>query len=111
MATWPTILEARDYIGEVSDDQIGVLEGTLNAVIAYIGWRCEDQLEQDTVDYDEIVPANLREATLLQTARTFRRRLSPEGVAGFGEFGAVRVTRLDPTVEEMLTPNRSWGIA
>jgi hypothetical protein len=42
MATWPTILEARDYIGEVNDDQIGVLEGTLNAVIAYIGWRCED---------------------------------------------------------------------
>jgi hypothetical protein len=111
MATWPTILEARDYIGEVNDDQIGVLEGTLNAVIAYIGWRCEDELEQDTVDYDEVVPANLREATLLQTARTFRRRLSPEGVAGFGDFGAVRVTRVDPDVEAMITPNRSWGIA
>jgi hypothetical protein len=116
MATWPDILEARDYIGEVSDDQIGVLEGTLNAVIAYIGWRCEGELEliQDTADenyYDEVVPANLREATLLQTARTFRRRLSPVGVAGFGDFGAVRVTRVDPDVEALITPNRSWGIA
>jgi hypothetical protein len=111
MATWPDILETRDYVGEVGDDQIGVLEACLQAAIAQIGWRCEDQLEQDTVDYDEIVPANLRLATMMQTSRWFRRRLSPEGVAGFGDFGAVRVTRLDPDIEALITPNRSWGIA
>ena len=54
---------------------------------------------------------NLREAVLLQTARQFRRRLSPEGVAGFGDFGAVRISRVDPDIEAMITPNRSWGIA
>ena len=114
--TWPDVDEAIAYIGEVNDDQETVLENTLNAVIAYIGWRCEDQLEliQDTADpyyYDEVVPDNVREATLLQTARQFRRRLSPEGVAGFGEFGAVRVSRLDPDVEALITPDVSWGIA
>lgn len=111
MATWPDIDEALAYVGEVNADQEAVLQNTLNAVIAYIGWRCEDELEQDTVDYLEVVPDNLREATLLQTSRLFRRRLSPEGVAGFGEFGAVRVQRLDPDIEMMITPNRSWGIA
>jgi hypothetical protein len=114
--TWPDVDEAEAYIGEVGTDQLDVLENTLNAVIAYIGWRCNDELDliQDTGSayyYDEIVPDNLREAVLLQTARQFRRRLSPEGVAGFGEFGAVRVTRVDPDIEALITPNRSWGIA
>lgn len=114
--TWPDIDEAIAYIGAVATDQETVLENTLNAVIAYIGWRCEDELEliQDTGSayyYDEVVPDNLREATLLQTARTFRRRLSPEGVAGFGDFGAVRVTRVDPDIEALITPNKSWGVA
>lgn len=112
MATWPDITEVRAYIGEVNDDQMLVLTNCLSAAVAYIGWRCDDQLESETTgDYDEIVPAALREATLLLTSRLFRRRLSPEGVAGFGDFGAVRVTRLDPDIETMITPYRSWGIA
>jgi hypothetical protein len=116
MATWPDILETRDYVGEVGDDQIGVLEACLQAAIAYIGWRCDDELDliQDTgsVDYyEESVPANLHTATLMLTSRLFRRRLSPEGVAGFGDFGAVRVSRVDQDIEALITPNRSWGIA
>jgi hypothetical protein len=114
--TWPDVDEAIAYIGEVNADQEDVLENTLNAVIAHIGWRCEDQLSliQDTGSeyyYDEVVPDDLREAVLLQTARQFRRRLSPEGVAGFGDFGAVRVSRVDPDVEALITPYVSWGIA
>lgn len=111
MATWPTLNEVRNYIGEVNEDQMPILLGCLDAAVAYIGWRCDDQLEQDTTYYDEIVPDNLREATKMLTSRLFRRRLSPEGVAGFGDFGAVRVTRVDPDIEALITPNRSWGIA
>ena len=114
--TWPDVAEAIAYIGAVADDQEDILENTLNAVIASIGWRCDEELSliQDTADpyyYDEVVPDNLREAVLLQTARQFRRRLSPEGVAGFGDFGAVRVSRVDPDVEQLIVMNRSWGIA
>lgn len=116
MATWPDIDEVEAYIGEVGTDQLDVLEDSLNAAIAYIGWRCNDELDliQDTGSayyYDEIVPDNLREATKMLASRLFRRRLSPEGVAGFGDFGAVRVTRVDPDIEALITPNRSWGIA
>jgi hypothetical protein len=110
MATWPDIGEARQYIGEVNDDQMPVLEQCLDAAVGYLGWRCDGEIEEDD-DYVDIIPATLREATFLLTSRTFRRRLSPEGVAGFGDFGAVRVTSVDPDIEAMLTPTRSWGIA
>jgi hypothetical protein len=110
VATWPDIGETRQYIGEVNDDQIPMLQGCLDAAIAYIGYRCDDQLDEDDY-YDEIVPANIRTATLMLAAREFRRRLSPEGVAGFGDFGAVRVSRIDPDIEALITPQRSWGFA
>lgn len=110
MATWPDIGEVRDYIGEVTDEQMPVLQHTLDAAVAYIGWRCDGQLEEDA-DYLDIVPPNLAEATLQLTSRLFRRRLSPEGIGGFGEFGAVRVTSVDPDIERLITPNVSWGIA
>jgi len=45
------------------------------------------------------VPVPVKQATLLQASRVLKRRYSPEGVAGFGELGAVRVsTRPDPDV-------------
>lgn len=110
MATWPDIGEARQYIGEVTDEQMPVLADRLAAAIDYIAWRCDGNIEEDE-DYVEIVPAHLRDATLLLTSRWFRRRLSPEGVAGFGEFGAVRVSRVDADVELLITPKRSWGFA
>lgn len=110
MATWPDIGETRQYIGEVTDEQMPVLEATLAAAVAYIGYRCDGNIEEDD-DYVEVVPANLREATLMLTSRLFRRRLSPEGVAGFGDFGAVRVTGVDPDIERLITPQRSWGFA
>ena len=37
------------------------------------------------------VPMNVREATLIQAADIFRAKDAPFGVAGFGEFGVVRV--------------------
>jgi hypothetical protein len=110
MATWPDIGETRQYIGEVNDDQMPILEQCLNAAVAYIGWRCDGNIEEDD-DYVDIVPDNVREATLELTSRLFRRRLSPEGIGGFGEFGAVRVTSVDPDIERLITPQRSWGFA
>jgi hypothetical protein len=112
MATWPDIDEVELYIGEVNTDQLDVLQDSLDAAIAYVGWLCDGELEEQTTgDYDEIVPDNLREATKILASRLFRRRLSPEGVAGFGDFGAVRVIARDPDIAALITPNKSWGIA
>lgn len=53
------------------------------------------------------VPAPVTEATIRQAARLFKRNDAPLGVAGFGDMGAVRVSRyLDPDVELLLQPYR-----
>lgn len=111
---WPDATEAEAYIGEITADQVDIMEDCLAAAISYLEWRTDGALEVEDEDDDPlvyIVPDSLREAALLLTSRLFRRRLSPEGVAGFGDFGAVRVTTLDPDIEALVTPSRSWGIA
>lgn len=50
------------------------------------------------------VPDDVHQACLMLAHRLVRRIESPEGVAGFGEFGAVRVRPMDPDVEELLRP-------
>ncbi|MFA5712164.1 hypothetical protein [Mycolicibacterium sp.] len=50
------------------------------------------------------VPQPVQEATLLQTVRLLKRKDSPEGVLGSAEWGAVRVSRVDPDVAALLAP-------
>ena len=51
------------------------------------------------------VPAEVTEAALIKAARLFHRKDSPQGVAGFGDFGVVRITRAqDPDVADLLGP-------
>jgi hypothetical protein len=38
--------------------------------------------------------------------RQYKRYDSPLGVAGFGDMGAVRVSRIDPDIQSMLAPYR-----
>lgn len=49
-----------------------------------------------------ILPQPVTDACLLQAARLFKRRQSPEGVLGNSEFGLIRVARLDPDVAEQV---------
>jgi hypothetical protein len=59
------------------------------------------------------VPTQIRQATVLLALRNFSRLQSPLGVAGFGDMGAVRVSRVDPDVMSILMPFRkqSPGVA
>jgi hypothetical protein len=53
------------------------------------------------------IPFAVREATIIQASRLFTRLDSPLGVAGFGDMGAMRVSRfVDPDVEMLLAPYR-----
>jgi hypothetical protein len=53
------------------------------------------------------VPDAVRQATLIQAARFYKRHESPDGVLGGSDFGVVRVgTRVDPDVEMLLSPYR-----
>jgi hypothetical protein len=49
------------------------------------------------------VPDEVKRATLLKAVSLFKRKDAPFGVAGFGEFGAVRITRNDPDVVDLLS--------
>lgn len=53
------------------------------------------------------VPKAIQQATIIQAQRLYKRLDSPLGVAGFGDFGVVRVSRfLDPDVEQLVMPYR-----
>lgn len=57
------------------------------------------------------IPDEISQATLLVAARLYRRKGSPEGVAGFGDLGVVRVARVDPDVEALLSDFKRTAIA
>ncbi len=57
------------------------------------------------------IPAAVKEACLLQSSRVYKRRYSPEGIAGYSEFGIVRVSgKLDVDVAELLGPYRRSAV-
>jgi len=55
------------------------------------------------------VPAGVKEATLVVAEETFKLKDAPFGVAGFAEFGVVRL-RQNPKAMEWLTPYRRTAI-
>jgi len=57
------------------------------------------------------VPTAIRQATILAAARQFKRYDAPLGVAGFGDLGAMRVSRIDPDVEQLVAPYKKASFA
>ena len=57
------------------------------------------------------VPDDVEEACRLKAAKLYRRKDSPEGVAGSGEFGVVRISKFeDPDVVMLLNDFTSIGV-
>jgi len=59
-----------------------------------------------TFGFGTAVPTDVQQACVLMSLRQFKRYDSPLGVAGFGDMGAVRVSRIDPDIQSMLAPYR-----
>jgi hypothetical protein len=57
------------------------------------------------------VPTAIKQATVLQASRIYKRNDSPLGVAGFGDMGAIRVSRTDPDVFALVKGYRRSPIA
>lgn len=57
------------------------------------------------------IPAAIKQATILYAMRQFRRYDAPLGVAGFGEIGAISITRIDPDVQALCAPFRKIRMA
>ena len=68
----------------------------------------EQALVQVTAKYGwAAVPSPVKQACIIQSSRLFKRLDSPLGVAGFGDLGAIRVSRfLDPDMAQLVEPYR-----
>ena len=86
-------------IRAVDDFIFNVLDGEATVkVIGVWGWSA--------------VPIAVKQATVIQAARIFKRNDSPLGIAGFGEMGAVRVgVQLDPDVKHLIDVYRKVRFA
>jgi len=92
------------------------LTADLDTLKAYVGARSaqDDQLLADRLEAathavyyvvytDDQAMASVQEAILLTASKLYKRRQSPEGVAGFGlEGAAVRIVATDPDVGALL---------
>ena len=57
------------------------------------------------------VPTAIKQATVLLSARIFKRNDSPGGVMGFGDLGVIRVGRMDPDIDKLIQPYRKIRFA
>ena len=57
------------------------------------------------------VPTAIKFATILLATRLFKRMDSPLGVAGFGDLGVVRVSRIDPDIDALIQPFKKLRMA
>jgi hypothetical protein len=57
------------------------------------------------------IPSAIKQATILASLRAYKRYESPTGVLGFSDMGVVRVGRLDPDVERLVSPYRKIRFA
>jgi hypothetical protein len=90
---WPydRIRAVGDYVFPTTNAVFG--EQALVRITAVWGWSA--------------VPKAIEQATIIQASRLYKRLDSPLGVAGFGDFGVIRVSRfLDADVEQLVQPYR-----
>ena len=57
------------------------------------------------------VPMAITQATVIQSARIYKRLDSPLGFAGFSDMGVARVGRVDPDVAALIRPFKKFAAA
>ena len=120
-----TKLESTDEIGDaytewaVTDYQLEPLNGRSDGLLMPTsGIRAVNDYTFPVVDGQALVrvtgtwgwsaiPIAIKQATVIQASRLYKRLDSPLGVTGFGDMGSIRVSRyLDPDVEQLVMPFR-----
>jgi hypothetical protein len=71
-------------------------------------YRERDTLQVTAMFGWSTIPDQVNQACLLKAVSLFKRKDAPFGVAGFGEFGVVRIGRNDPDVQGLLDPFVRW---
>jgi len=111
--TFDTTWTASDYqlepLNGIRDGRTGWPYRTVRAVAGLsfpVDWQGQARVQITAQWGWAAVPDEVHQACLIWAHRLLRRSESPEGVAGFGDFGAVRLTSVDRDVETLLTPFR-----
>ena len=106
MATRADLDALRAMINAKSTDNDAILAQALDAAGAWV----YDRVNAGAVRRPEIV-----QAVLILASRLYKRRQSPEGVAGWDDMGTVRVVARDPDVERLIEQHidagKVWGVA
>jgi len=96
----------RSMLGRKSTEDDKLLAICLEAAGAWI---------YDRVRASDVRHPDVAQAVLLLAARLYKRRLSPEGVAGWDDMGPMRVVSRDPDVDRLIEQHvdayKVWGIA
>ena len=106
-------------VWDANDFQLEPLNGRSDGLyMPYTGIRAVGDYTWPVVDQQALcritgvwgwasVPIAIKQATVIQSSRLFKRLDSPLGIAGFGDMGAIRVNRyLDSDVEQLAMPFR-----
>jgi hypothetical protein len=97
----------RTRLGTVGTKDDALLASCLDAATAWVEDRVYDIPDARLGQRHPEVT----EAILLMASRLFKRRQSPEGVAGWSDLGAVRIVSRDPDVEALLERHIDYGRA
>lgn len=83
----------RASLGTVSNVSNTLLQRSLTAATSWVA----DRVYPQCFDDDET-----QEAILLLSSRLYKRKNSPEGVAGWGDLGVIRIIATDPDITRLL---------
>lgn len=97
------LLRAR--LGVKGDERNGQLAACIDVATAWVEDRV--YVEPDA-GYARRHP-EVTEAIVLMASRLYARRNSPEGVAGWGDLGVIRVIARDPDIEALLERHIDYG--
>lgn len=116
MAIWPDITALQDQLQSpaLSGQKLATALLALESATEWIAERCQLYV----VDADGFyvldangervrvtsIPTPVRQAILLYAAKFYRRKDSPDGVAGTSENGLIRTGRYDSDAEQLLAP-------
>lgn len=111
--TWST----SDYQLEPLNGLVGGMKAPYTHIRAVGDFTFSDVGGEATVQvtgvfgYGTAIPTDIKQACNLLAIRQFKRYDSPLGVAGFGDIGVVRVSRVDPDIDALLAPYRKIRMA
>lgn len=105
-STWTTVAGTRTYPSNALPDRQPI------TAVAGQGWWMGVDLVRVTARWGwPAVPDEVVEAVLIAAQRLYRRKDSPEGIAGSSDFGPVRLSRIDPDYRRVVDSLSLPGIA